>query len=889
MKRIGWLVLALWVAHASWAALNLLERYPTSLTGADSSRGRDWTFTGEDIFALTEFKLEMGDQLRLDLGPSNLGIGHDKDGALWAVVVPQTRSTLQCQATNVLEPVAHVWLRFHPSKLNELFPPANVSGPGAKALALEMGVIARAKMGGSSQMNGRPIIPAPEILIADVDAWTDVRRVFLIDKNSGTARYVSAFEKRFVRRPPPTEPKVAEEAFDAVWKAFDENYAMFGIRPEVNWQALRAEFRPKALASKSAYEFAEHLAQMLRPLRDLHVWLTLAGSNVPVFDRPRPVNSNPAAIRAAFPSLKPAGRDVQWAVTPEHIGYIYIRSWSDNQTPAHFNQILEGMRSTRALIIDVRLNGGGSEPLARDVAARFIDGTYTYGFSQIRNGPMHTDLSAKRPRVVTARGPWRYDRPVLLLIGQRCMSSSESFVAMMAGGPQVTTIGDRTAGSSGNPQIINLPLAMTVSVPQWIDYFPDGSILDERGIEPKIQFAAQPGAFDGDRDDLLASAIERAGKSPLPAEPISGAVFVPADRAKLLQEQAADGARPQVVAVSPADGSTTPATTEIRVRFDRPMNPLGLSLQWAAGGFITNELPAYDDEKFEFTIPVRLVPNAFHQIVINETGGPLEGFLSTNNIRGAMFLWNFRATAADPVQERARGSANIALDELLATMQKARADLTAFVEHVQTVERRGDESGALRVLKSTGSELRWQAPNCVFADVSAMMGSVMTFRIGCDGTNWWWHLEHPQTNILAICPAQEMGEANVSLADPFGLTRRSPAQAIEELGLRHGGMDGKLHVVKNATHEWRIDASTFLPHSVSASDGAHTMRFHFTNLNASHPPALFNPPPVKASPLTPLSEEHPTRFVNLRDGADGRMTVRWGEKGPGGRSSSGLN
>jgi hypothetical protein len=55
------------------------------------------------------------------------------------------------------------------------------------------------------------------------------------------------------------------------------------------------------------------------------------------------------------------------------------------------------------------------------------------------------------------------------------MSSNESFIAMMSGSRNVTIMGDRTCGSSGNPKIVKLPLDMTVSVPRWIDYLPDGT------------------------------------------------------------------------------------------------------------------------------------------------------------------------------------------------------------------------------------------------------------------------------------------------------------------------------------------------------------------------------------------------------------------------------
>ena len=48
---------------------------------------------------------------------------------------------------------------------------------------------------------------------------------------------------------------------------------------------------------------------------------------------------------------------------------------------------------------------------------------------------------------------------------------------------------------------------MTVSVPRWIDYLPDGSPLDEKGFIPAKRFEAKPEAFENNRDDLLTAAL----------------------------------------------------------------------------------------------------------------------------------------------------------------------------------------------------------------------------------------------------------------------------------------------------------------------------------------------------------------------------------------------
>ena len=59
-------------------------------------------------------------------------------------------------------------------------------------------------------------------------------------------------------------------------------------------------------------------------------------------------------------------------------------------------------------------------------------------------------------------------------------------------------IGERTYGSSGNPQSHELGGGLSVAVPSWQDLFPDGTLLEGRGIDPDI--AIPPGV-----DDFVAS------------------------------------------------------------------------------------------------------------------------------------------------------------------------------------------------------------------------------------------------------------------------------------------------------------------------------------------------------------------------------------------------
>lgn len=439
---------------------------------------------------------------------------------------------------------------------------------------------------------------------------------------------------------PEFSPALAQKAFDELWQAFDKDYAMFVLRPEVDWNKLRDQFRPKALASQSPQEFAKVCAEMLKPLRDLHLWLTLNGRNVQVFNRPRASNSNPAAHRTILGDLKQEGR-ITWAITPDKIGFVAIYGWNNDRIPSQFDQVLNRMRDTRGLIVDVRLNGGGSEDLARDVAGRFLKSSFVYAYSQFRNGPKHTDLTQKFERTVEPRGPWRYDRPVILLIGQKCMSSNESFVAMMSGDPDAAITGDHTCGSSGNPEIIKLPLNMTVSVPRWIDYLPDGTALDERGFQPQVKFEPTPGAFEGQRDDLLTAALERLRKAPLPEQQIAGAEPVAPEAA---HEPSHDSLPPVVVQTIPPAGTedVDPNLKEIRVTFSKPMR--NGSWSWSTWGEDTfpetTGRPHYLADGRTCVLPVNLQPGKFYASWLNSEN--FKNFKDTSGEPAVPYLLTFQ-------------------------------------------------------------------------------------------------------------------------------------------------------------------------------------------------------------------------------------------------------
>src|SRR4030095_11878818 len=196
--------------------------------------------------------------------------------------------------------------------------------------------------------------------------------------------------------------------------------------------------------------------------------------------------------------------------TFDGVPYIAVQSWDPGRTSvSNLDAFLDAFRDRPALVLDVRLHPGGSDPLAFEFAGRFATTTTTAGFVQFRNGPGHSDFTARQARTFSPRGSFQFTRPVLLLVGRFCASSNESFIAAMQQLPQVMLIGDTTGGSTANPQTFMLGGGWSYSVSRWIEYTASVQVIEDQGIAPSVAIPASAADFQSGRDPVLDYAIAR--------------------------------------------------------------------------------------------------------------------------------------------------------------------------------------------------------------------------------------------------------------------------------------------------------------------------------------------------------------------------------------------
>jgi hypothetical protein len=309
---------------------------------------------------------------------------------------------------------------------------------------------------------------------------------------------------------PPASDFAAQ--FDSLWSTFDREYSYF-VHKRIDWNALGAAYRPRAIAAADQIGFIDIIREMLGHLRDAHVLVRdPSGRSMPTYDPGWFVNWDRSVWQRYIGRANWTQGQSDWGYgVLDGVPYIVIGGWGANSIrSADFDTALERFRNAPTIILDVRMNPGGNDALAFEVAGRFAPTNVVFGYVQFRNGPSHSDFGPPIPRTLNPRGSWQYAGHVLLLIGRRCASSNESFIAAMGQLPNVTLGGDRTAGSTGNPGTFPLANGWSYTVSRWIEYTSDNQPIEDIGIAPDLFVPTDPGDFSAGRDPVLEWALQMA-------------------------------------------------------------------------------------------------------------------------------------------------------------------------------------------------------------------------------------------------------------------------------------------------------------------------------------------------------------------------------------------
>ncbi|MGO8696930.1 MAG: M56 family metallopeptidase [Limisphaerales bacterium] len=373
-----------------------------------------------------------------------------------------------------------------------------------------------------------------------------------------------------------------------------------------------------------------------------------------------------------------------------------------------------------------------------------------------------------------------------------------------------------------------------------------------------------------------------------------------------------DAGKPRVISASPASGATTPVLTMVEITFDQPMRPPDAMFPYlqkrpfAEGPSLIPNFE-YDSAAHRFTFPALLPPD-------NDARLTIKGFYSADGVACDPVVLHYQ-TATESLgrsyTEKAKAAAKDArLGKLLSSMKDARARLNSGGLTVQTV-RLGMSQNSFNNIDAQTATFKWQGSDQVYADITGPMQMCKAFILGSDVRMCWLYSEDDKgKKRLDQTPATKT-EREIALLDPFDLTGRPIAEALEQRGLvlaNNATLEGRScyrietwdvrqdNFAYATETQWWIDEETYLPTQIVQDhpNGSEITRFVYKDLNQHLPDSAFQPPAEPGADAAPLffqKEPGPDerRFLRISDGSNGRMSGRLGWNGPGGTTSSGMN
>ncbi|WP_329242697.1 S41 family peptidase [Actinoallomurus sp. NBC_01490] len=354
----------------------------------------------------------------------------------------------------------------------------------------------------------------------------------------GRMRFAGSPGVRLLRRMPAlpascgrTPARDPLTSFDVFWQTFAENYPFFAARG-VDRQQVRHRYRPLVTPATTTSRLAEIFNEMIAPLNDAHTWVSTGGPPVPHL-RPGTTLPSPAYDQRVKTYVErrdlhgtlteyAQGR-VSYADLPGDRGYLRISGFggytdADDQTSnaAELARALDAVftprraGALRGLVIDVRINGGGSDSLGLQVASRLTGRPYLAYAKRARNDPRDPARFTTPQPIEVRPHAHPYRGPVAILTGGSTFSAGETFIqALMDRTPAPVRIGENTQGVFSDVMERSLPDGLVFGLPNEEFLTRTGRTFDGVGIPPDVRVPVfTDEEFARDRDSAFDRAME---------------------------------------------------------------------------------------------------------------------------------------------------------------------------------------------------------------------------------------------------------------------------------------------------------------------------------------------------------------------------------------------
>ncbi len=222
------------------------------------------------------------------------------------------------------------------------------------------------------------------------------------------------------------------------------------------------------------------------------------------------------------------------------VAFIKIPGFGSSEFEKKAIDYIKKFSRAKAIIVDVRGNGGGNTPgelidALQDKPYRFWTESTPVNFSLFKAYQeilkmygkqlpenYKTSLEMFSAFFGNSHLIWtpKFNKPeksiykgkLILLVDRACASACEDFVLPFKDNKKAIIIGERTMGSTGQPYVFQFNGGISIGVGTKRAYFPDGSPFEGRGIEPDIKVEPSIEDIKSGRDVVLEKAVELANR-----------------------------------------------------------------------------------------------------------------------------------------------------------------------------------------------------------------------------------------------------------------------------------------------------------------------------------------------------------------------------------------
>lgn len=315
------------------------------------------------------------------------------------------------------------------------------------------------------------------------------------------------------------EPNTPKNNFEIFWNDFDEHYGLFVVRGW-NWDSIYQVYQPQVTPQTTNDELWTIFSEMIEYLDDSHTFIYdptkelyyVSGDSLGEVAKEQ---FSLSLMRTKYIEHMTFYHDVNndediagyAKVIDKNIGYIYLEGIENNATA--ITDVVNQLKNYEAIILDLRLNGGGFDEAAALIAGAFADEERLAYTVQTRNGENHDDFDEIKEFVTQLNGDFQYTKPVVVLTDAYTVSAAEVLLLHLRNFPHVTFIGDFTSGDFSDGSMLRfLPNGWVYRYSPQMFLTSQGESLDGIGHEPDILITNTKTNIEAENDLVFERAIQ---------------------------------------------------------------------------------------------------------------------------------------------------------------------------------------------------------------------------------------------------------------------------------------------------------------------------------------------------------------------------------------------